>query len=162
VVYAKPPFRGSEQVIDYLARYTHRVAISNHRIRRPAGGEVTFTYRDRAAGNMVRECTLSAEEFIRRFLLHVLPRGFMRIRHFGFLANRAKATDLPICRRLLGLSAEIQPPEPLDARETLLRLKGVDIALCPECGGGTMQTIQILHPPRFSVRRASRRRAPPC
>jgi hypothetical protein len=100
VVYAKRPFRGPEYVLQYLARYTHRVAISNHRLIAFENGEVSFRYKDYAHGNKKRKMTLSADEFLRRFLLHVLPRGFVRIRHFGFLANRSRARLVGICRQL--------------------------------------------------------------
>jgi hypothetical protein len=101
VVYAKPPFGGPQHVIGYLARYTHRVAISNHRLVAFQDDQVTFRWKDYAHGNKKRMMTLSSQEFLRRFLLHVLPRGFVRIRFFGFLANRSRATLLPQCRLLL-------------------------------------------------------------
>jgi hypothetical protein len=101
VVYAKPPFGGPHHVLGYLARYTHRVAITNHRLLDFQHNQVTFLWKDYAHGNKKRKMTLSAEEFLRRFLLHVLPRGFVRIRSFGFLANRSRTTLLPLCQRLL-------------------------------------------------------------
>jgi hypothetical protein len=101
VVYAKPPFGGPHHVLGYLARYTHRVAITNHRLVAFQHDQVTFRWKDYAHGNKKRKMTLSAEEFLRRFLLHVLPRGFVRIRSFGFMANRSRATLLPLCQRLL-------------------------------------------------------------
>ena len=101
VVYAKPPFGGPQHVIGYLARYTHRVAISNHRLVAFQDDRVTFRWKDYAHGNKKKMMTLSSQEFLRRFLLHVLPRGFVRIRFFGFLANRSRATLLPLCRLLL-------------------------------------------------------------
>lgn len=101
VVYAKPPFGGPHHVLGYLARYTHRVAITNHRLVAFTNNQVTFRWRDYAHGNRKRLMTVEAEEFLRRFLLHVLPRGFVRIRSFGFLANRRRATLLPLCQRLL-------------------------------------------------------------
>jgi len=101
VVYAKPPFGGSHHVLGYLARYTHRVGITNHRLVAFERDQVTFRWKDYAHGNKKRKMTLSAQEFLRRFLLHVLPRGFVRIRSFGFLANRRRATLLPRCQRLL-------------------------------------------------------------
>ena len=104
VVFSKPPFAGPEQVLDYLGRYTHRVAISNHRIVNAEEDKVTFKYRDRKDNDTLKEMRLEANEFIRRFLLHVLPEGFMRIRHFGFLANRSKREDLSKCRMRLNLS----------------------------------------------------------
>jgi hypothetical protein len=101
VVFAKPPFGGAEQVLKYLARYTHRVAISNHRLLSMSAGQVSFEYKDYASGNQIKVMTLEATEFIRRFLLHVVPRGFVRIRQFGFLANRARRNKLALCRTLL-------------------------------------------------------------
>jgi hypothetical protein len=101
VVYAKPPFGGPHHVLGYLGRYTHRVAITNHRLVAFENNQVTFRWKDYAHGNHKRMMTLSAQEFLRRFLLHVLPRGFVRIRSFGFLANRCRATLLPRCQRLL-------------------------------------------------------------
>lgn len=104
IVYAKPPFGGAEHVLQYLARYTHRVAISNHRLAAFDGNQVTFRWKDYAHGNKKRKMTVSADEFLRRFLLHVLPGGFTRIRYFGFLANRRRAVSLELCRELLGAS----------------------------------------------------------
>jgi hypothetical protein len=101
IVYAKPPFGGPHHVLGYLARYTHRVAITNHRLVAFEHDQVTFRWKDYAHGNKKRMMTLGAQEFLRRFLLHVLPRGFVRIRFFGFLANRRRATLLPLCQRLL-------------------------------------------------------------
>jgi hypothetical protein len=102
VVYAKQSCPGPAQVLDYLGRYIHRVAIANHRLREVCDGHVHFTYRNRRQGNQAQSMTLEAHEFIRRFLLHVLPHGFQRMRHIGFLANRCKARTLPQCRHLLG------------------------------------------------------------
>ena len=102
VVYAQRPFGSPQTVLDYLGRYTHRVALSNDRILSAQNGQVTFTYRDRKDKDRLKSMALDAQEFIRRFLLHVLPDGFMRIGHFGFLANRAKKYALPQCRKLLG------------------------------------------------------------
>ena len=109
VVYAKPPFGGPEQVLKYLARYTHRVAISNGRLLQFSDNEVTFNYKDYAAGNVTKKMTLDIREFARRFLLHVLPRGFVRIRYYGFLANGCRAKKLELCRRLL--SADMTEPQ---------------------------------------------------
>jgi hypothetical protein len=117
VVYAKPAFGGPEQVIRYLGRYTHRVAISNHRLISFANGTVTFRWRDYAGGNKTRVMTVSADEFMRRFLLHVLPKGFVRIRHFGVLANYCRSVSIDLCRKLLEMaplvrSSESAPPNP--------------------------------------------------
>ena len=107
VVYAKKPFGSPQTVLDYLGRYTHRVALSNDRILQVQNGEVTLSYRDRKDGDRKKIMTLEAQEFIRRFLLHVLPDGFMRIRHFGFLANRSKKQALAQCRKLLDLDPAV-------------------------------------------------------
>jgi hypothetical protein len=112
VVYAKPAFGGTMQVLRYLGRYTHRVAISNHRLLTFDGERVAFRYKDYAHGGKQRKMTLLATEFLRRFFLHVLPRGFVRIRHFGFLANRFRASRLALCQRLLAPSLATQPMPP--------------------------------------------------
>jgi hypothetical protein len=124
VVYVKPPFGGPEQVLRYLGRYTHRVAISNHRLLAFDGDTVTFRWRDYAHGNVQRTMTVSAEEFIRRFLLHVLPKGFVRIRHFGFMANYQRSTSFELCRRLLRMAPDLPPPETGSATSA---------RLCPTC-----------------------------
>lgn len=136
VVYAKPPFAGPEQVLRYLANYTHRVAISNHRILSVADGNVTFRWKDYAHGNKKRKMTLTACEFLRRFVLHVLPKGFVRIRHFGFLANRQRKALLETCRQLL--------PAPT----VVVALAGTDLGaeavLCPVCHKGRLRIIERL------------------
>ena len=147
VVYSKAPFAGAEQVLDYLGRYTHRVAISNNRILHVDDQYVTFSYRDRR-NNVRKEMTLQAKEFIRRFLLHVLPQGFMRIRSFGFLANRIKKQSLAGIREILGQNPPEQPGAKT-TRELLLELAGVDIVRCPECGKGHMKTVSEI-PARIS------------
>lgn len=142
VVYAKPPFGGPEKVLDYLARYTHRVAISNDRILNVENGNVTFSFRDRADGNRRKTRTLPAGEFIRRFLLHSLPGSFVRIRHFGFLANRAKKKDLGRCRELLGLATNIPEPEERSDDELMREITGTDVCLCPCCKEGKMLVVE--------------------
>ena len=129
VVYAKRPFGGPQHVLQYLARYTHRVAISNHRLIDFTDGKVTFRWKDYAHGNKKRKMTLSADEFLRRFLLHLLPRGFVRIRFFGFLANRRRAALLPLCRQLLDAKRHLWMSSP--AAET----GRTAVWLCPQCGG---------------------------
>jgi Putative transposase/Transposase zinc-binding domain len=128
VVYAKPPFGGPEHVLHYLARYTHRVAISNHRLVNVTDDGVTFRWKDYAHGSQVRTMTVSADEFLRRFSLHVLPKGFVRIRFFGFLAHRCRARDLPVCRRALA-----SPPAP--TRRTVEKPVPSASWSCPRCGG---------------------------
>jgi hypothetical protein len=131
VVYCKPPFGGPDQVLRYLGAYTHRVAISNHRLVSFDGEKISFRFRDSAHNNRKRLMTLCADEFLRRFLLHVLPRGFVRIRHFGFLASRRRGALLPLCKQLLAdtpsasgsVGISTASPEP------------AAIWICPTCGG---------------------------
>ena len=143
VVYTKRPFAGPEQVLDYLGRYTHRVALSNDRLVDHHDGHVRFRWRDYADHDRVKVMTLAADEFLRRFLLHVVPRGFMRIRHFGLLANRTRRGTLPQCRDLLG-----QPPADAQVESVAAlvhRLTGIDLTCCPVCGKGRMQITAIVH-----------------
>jgi hypothetical protein len=149
VVYSKPPFAGPRQVLEYLSRYTHRVAISNERLLDLRQGMVRFRWKDRAHGNRLKVMDLQADEFIRRFLLHVLPDGFVRIRHAGLLANRARKARLERCRSLLG---QPSPPtetasEPIEA--VMLRLTGIDIGRCPVCQRGRMLVIDLLRPSKL-------------
>ena len=144
VVYAKKPFGSPDKVLDYLGRYTHRVALSNDRILKVQNGEVTFTYRDRRDEDRLKSTTLDAQEFIRRFLLHVLPDGFMRVRHFGFLANRAKKHALPQCRKLLGLNPALPEVPNKSPQALMLELTGTDLSRCPSCKQGTMTIVAEL------------------
>ena len=137
VVYTKPPFGGPEQVLRYLANYTHRVAISNHRILSLADGNVTFRWKDYAHGNKKKQMTLTACEFLRRFFMHVLPKGFVRIRHFGFLANRQRKALLETCRQLLSVPAVIV----LNGTDT-----DVELPRCPACHTGHLQVVERLIP----------------
>ena len=143
VVFAKAPFGGPEQVLKYLARYTHRVAISNSRILSIEDGKVTFQWKDYADGNKTRVMTLDAVEFIRRFLLHILPGGFVRIRQYGFLANRARKEKLALCRTLLNASAApaSAAAEPRDDKPKEKR--------CPVCATGHMILIQVFRTERL-------------
>ena len=147
-VYAKPPFGGPEQSLKYLARYTYRVAISNERIESLENGQITFRYKAYAHGHRWRRMTLMANEFLRRFMQHVLPRGFVRIRSFGLLANRCREAQLARCRRLLD-HAEPQttrsPSKPADsaAREA-------EVSRCPFCGQGSLQLVARTPRPRLS------------
>src|SRR6516164_7693580 len=143
VVYAKQPFAGPEQVLEYVARYTHRVAISNGRLLNIDDGKVQFRWKDYRDGNRQKLMTLDAAEFIRRFLLHVLPHGFQRIRYYGFLANRYRAENLALCRQLL----QIPPPAPnlevkKDYRNRYEEITGVSLKTCPQCHHGTMIVIE--------------------
>ena len=147
-VYAKPPFAGPEQVLAYVARYTHRVAISNDRLLGIEDGKVRFRWKDYRNGNPQKSMTLAANEFIRRFLLHVLPEGFQRIRYYGFLANRYREQKLARCRQLLAMP----PPEPPDDqaagdyRDQYQELTGTSLTECPACHQGRMVVIELLNP----------------
>jgi hypothetical protein len=147
VVFVKPPFGGPEQVLKYLARYTHRVAISNRRLLSMEDGRVAFEYKDYADGNQTKVMTLEATEFIRRFLLHILPSGFVRIRQFGFLANRARGKKLALCRALLGASAPAKTAVTEHGRE----IEEEEDRLCPACKIGHMILVRIVPLARVSA-----------
>ena len=148
VVYAKPPFAGPDAIVDYLARYTHRIAISNHRLVRMENAKVSFTYKDYKTGIPNKTMSLDANEFIRRFLLHVLPNGFQRIRYYGFMANCHRANKLTLCRRLLHAEQADQPPlqEPADRLTLFQSLTGVDPFQCPRCHTGRLVRSKNLSP----------------
>jgi len=152
VVYAKRPFAGPQQVVDYVGRYTHRVAISNNRLLDIDGGQVRFAYKDSRADppDSSKTMTLTAAEFIRRFLFHVLPSGFHRIRYYGFLGARHRRAKLARCRQLLGSSEPIptpaDPTSPPDYRDRMKALTGVSLRVCPACHQGEMIVIQQLVP----------------
>lgn len=138
IIHCKRPFGGPEYVLRYLGRYTHRVAISNHRLVSFTNGEVTFLWRDRAHGNVSRPMTLPADEFLRRFLLHLLPKGFVRIRSFGFLANRRRGILLPVCFSLLG-----SVPPTSDAEVSSTEEHVVHLWTCPKCGGPMTPVLRL-------------------
>jgi hypothetical protein len=149
IVYLKRPFGGPEYVLQYLGRYTHRVAISNHRLVSFADGQVTFRWRDSADHNKQKLLPLPVDEFLSRFLLHLLPEGFVRIRNFGFLANRKRATLLPLCFHLLGSAQEPQAAQHASSPED-----SAGLWRCPKCGGPmkvierlTAAEIQLRSPP---------------
>ena len=142
VVYSKAPFAGPRKLLDYLGRYTHRVAISNSRLINVDDQQVRFHYRDRAAGDIRKVTSLPADEFLRRFLLHVLPKGFTRIRHYGLSAGRTKNELLPRCRQLLG-AAEPEVLRPKTTAEWLLLLLGLDLTRCPRCGHQPLQRSEL-------------------
>ena len=148
VVYAKPPFGGPQQVLEYLGRYTHRVAISNNRLINFADDRVCFRWKDYRHESHPKVMQLAADEFIRRFLLHVLPSSFQRIRHYGFLANRYRAVKLERCRELLAEPAPIipVPDAPLDYRDRYQLLTGKSLRDCPKCGQGHMVCIETFLP----------------
>ena len=141
VVYAKPPFGSPRQVLKYLARYTHRVAIGDRRIVSLDDEHVTFRYRDRKQGDTTRTMTLDGVEFVRRFLLHVLPKSFVRIRHFGFLGNRTRKTQLARCRQLLGVAEPAEPVRPDPEGEATH-----EADRCPQCQVGRLRLIGTVPP----------------
>jgi Zn ribbon nucleic-acid-binding protein len=145
IAYAKRPFAGPQQVLEYLGRYTHRVAISNHRIISIDNRRVTFTYKDRQNDDEIKKMTLDADKFISRFLLHVLPKGFFKIRYFGFLSHTNKKELIPLIRKLIDAHATL--PEKIKKEsisQMMLRLTGIDISCCPKCKKGKMITIRKL------------------
>ncbi len=146
VVYAKRPFAGPAQVLEYLGRYTHRVALSNDRILSLDAGRVRFRWKDYADGARVKVMDLEAAEFLRRFLLHVVPDGFVRIRHFGLLANRTRTAKLARCRELLA-QAPAPAERPVESVQALmLRLTGLDIERCALCHRGQLHVVEIFPP----------------
>jgi hypothetical protein len=150
VVYAKRPFAGPAQVLDYVGRYTHRVAISNNRLLSMDDGKVCFRWKDYRDDSRRKTMTLPAEEFIRRFLIHVLPDGFHRIRYFGFLGNCHRAQKLARCRELLGMAAAepaVDPPG--DYRDRFEALIGQSLRACPRCHSGIMVVIDCVARPKI-------------
>ncbi len=139
VVYCKPPFKTAACVVEYLGRYTHRVAISNNRLLSLKDGEVSFKWRDYRNSSRWKVMTLAAEEFIRRFLIHVLPPSFMKIRHFGFLSSRGKQTKLPLCKKLTGTS--LLPKVKISTEKLLAKILGRNPQICKSCGfNGLLRT----------------------
>ena len=147
VVYAKRPFAGPAQVLEYVGRYTHRVAISNNRLVSMDNGRVRFRWKDYRDGNRQKIMTLDANEFIRRFLIHVLPDGFHRIRYFGFLGNCHRARKLERCRELLGMAPPERTDPPADYRDRFEALTGWSLRQCPHCHTGTMVVIDCIAQP---------------
>jgi len=146
VVYSKPPFAGSDQVLRYLGRYTHRTAISNNRLVQMSGRQLTFRYKDRADNNKTKLLTLDAVDFLRRFLVHVLPSGFVSIRYYGLMANCIKQERIALCRKLLNANEDA---EKLDTcfetwEQLLKRLTGIDVTQCPVCNTGHMVLKHII------------------
>jgi hypothetical protein len=150
VVYAKRPFAGPAQVLDYVGRYTHRVAISNNRLVSMDDGKVCFRWKDYRDDNRHKTMTLEPAEFIRRFLIHVLPDGFHRIRYFGLLGNCHRAQKLARCRELLGMAAAKPAADPpADYRDRSEALTGQSLRVCPQCNAGTMVVIDCI--PRLKI-----------
>ena len=148
VVYFKPPFDGAKGVIQYLGRYTHRIAISNNRILTVRDGNVSFLWRDYADDNRQKTMTLKASEFIRRFLLHVLPDRYVRIRHFGLLANRNRKNNIALCRKILGGGKTVTKKNVRQEtwQEQLFRICSIDVTTCPVCHKGKMYRVALLLP----------------
>jgi len=146
VVYAKRPFAGPQQVPDYVGRYTHRVAISNNRLLDIVDGQVRFQWKGYRHQGEQKTMTLSAEEFIRRFLLHALPDGFQRIRYYGLLGNRYRKEKLARCRQLLGMAPPVEPAALGDHRDQQERLTGSSLRECPVCRRGRMLMVELLAP----------------
>jgi hypothetical protein len=148
VVYSEPPFGGPAQVLDYLGRYTHRVAISNHRLVALQDRKITFRWKDYSQGNRIRLMTLDAGQFIRRFLLQVLPSRFMRLRHYGLLVNRDRNQKLARCRVLLPQSdpPEAQPSKPTDWKSWYQAVTGISFDICPACRQGHMVCVEVFSP----------------
>jgi hypothetical protein len=143
VVYAKAPFGGPQQVLEYLGRYTHRVAISNRRLLQLEDGQVSFQWKDYRDGQQQKVMTVSAAEFLRRFLQHALPPGFQRIRYYGFMANCHRAAQLDLCRQLLATVYSLLLPQPADCRDFLAALTASNLRMCPQCGIGVLIRMQI-------------------
>jgi hypothetical protein len=146
VVYAKRPFAGPDQVLDYVGRYTHRVAISNNRLLDIEAGHVRFLWKDYRDKGQPKTMTLSADEFIRRFLLHALPDGFQRIRYYGFFGNRYRQEKLARCRQLLGMEPPAAPAAPQDYRDQHEELTGISLRECPVCHRGRMILVEAVAP----------------
>ena len=148
VVYPKATAKNPEQALDYLGRYTHRVAISDHRILSVQNNEVTFLWRDRSDDNKSKPLTIPVTDFIGRFLLHVLPRGFQKVRAYGWLSPRRKKTVLAAIRQQLGATPPPAAPDQETPVERILRLTGVDVTKCPHCNQGHLKYIGQLPPAR--------------
>jgi hypothetical protein len=153
VTYCRSPLKNPEKVMDYLGRYTHRVALSNDRLVKLEGTEVTFRWRDSADNNKIKWLTLEAFEFIRRFLFHVLPEQFVKIRYYGILSHRSRKTKLSRCKKLLGVLIPEESKEVLKEtwQDLLTRMTGIDLSLCPYCGKGKMIQVEILAPYSISL-----------
>jgi predicted Zn-ribbon and HTH transcriptional regulator len=151
VSYCKRPFGGPEQVLEYLGRYTHRVAISNNRIQRIENGRVFFTWKDYLDKDKVKETSLEVFEFIRRFLQHVLPQEFFKIRYYGILSSRNKKNKLEKCRQILGNSNNREESEKIDWRQLILKITGIDPAVCPKCKNGLLRRVEELIPVQIAA-----------
>lgn len=150
IVYCKPPFKNASSVVEYLGRYTHRVAISNSRMIKFENGQVSFKWRDYKDSNKWKIMTVSADEFIRRFLIHILPHRFMKIRHYGFLGNRNKSTKLVICKRLT--NTPVYPFVRASTDQLIQKIIGKDVSRCPQCGSLNLRRCMNIGkaPPTFA------------
>jgi hypothetical protein len=154
IVYAKAPFAGPESVLGYLGNYTHRIAISNHRIEAIENGSVTFRFKDRRDENKPKLLTLPGDEFIRRFLSHVLPAKFVRLRHYGFLSSRNKQKNIESAKKALGRESRIEVIQDEDYKSLLKRLTGIDVNVCPCCKTGSLVIVgELLPHPNLCRRR---------
>jgi hypothetical protein len=144
VVYAKKPFGNAGKVLTYLGRYTHRIAISNHRIKQVKDDKVSFEWRDYADNNKKKIMKVTAEEFIRRFLLHVLPSYFFKIRYYGLLSSRNKKINIALCRKLLGVVTKFIDNITQSWQELLLIHTGIDVNICPNCKKGQMKLVKVM------------------
>jgi len=160
IVDAKAPFGGPEPTLSYLGRYTQRVAISNHRLLDIQGDQIRFTFRNRQQGDRSDIAQLDAHTFIKRFLRHILPSGFVRVRHYGLLANRGKAYTLPLCRQALGQREPPPPPEPKSVAQWMQQWTGIDITRCPACGHQPLERIPV--PAALGAKRNRDPPAPTC
>jgi hypothetical protein len=158
-VYAKSPFGSVASVIEYLGRYTHKTAITRHRIVSITQQSITFNYKDYADGNRQKQMTLSKQEFLRRFELHFLPRGFVKIRHYGFLQNHGKINRLNAVRKTMDLQP-LPPIVKIPAALRMLEQYGKDISLCPKCGQGKLLLIAVVYPPVIAVKLSSKTGCP--
>ena len=149
VVYCKPPFKNAACVVEYLGRYTHRVAISNNRIVSIKDGNVTFKWRDYKDSNKWKLMIVSGEEFIRRFLIHVLPKRFMKIKHYGLLSNRNKSLKLALCKQLTNTT--VSPKERVSTIDLILKITGSDLSKCPKCGSNNLRSVPIGKSPPIDV-----------
>ena len=146
ITYCKKSFGGPDNVLNYLGRYTHRVAISNHRIVNVDQQTVTFKWKDYKNHNEIKLLTLQGIEFIRRFLLHILPHGYFKIRYYGIFSNCNHKTKLEACKRLLNVTENLEDQTVLDWRDLFLQLTGIDLTICPHCGIGHMKSVGLIAP----------------
>ena len=154
VVNSKPGFKGKQSILEYLGRYTHKIAISNYRLIKLENGIVTFSYRDRKAGDVKRIIKLSVADFLGRYVQHILPRYFIKTRHYGIFGTRVKKEKLALIRKSLN-QKQTDKPKRLTVNEVVLKTTGVDLRVCTTCKKGRMVVLEVTHPPRGSPRKLS-------